>query len=112
MEGMFFGAEAFNQPIANWDTSAVTNMYAMFYFAKAFNQPIADWTTSAVTNMEYMFTGAEAFNQNLCPWGEYYNSSGVVYSSMFRKSGCPNRSGLSTDGPWCATCSPIPIVLP
>jgi len=32
---MFDGAEAFNQPIGEWNTSNVTNMQAMFYGAKA-----------------------------------------------------------------------------
>jgi len=64
MSGVFFRAEAFNQPL-NWDTSKVTRMMYMFYAAIAFNQPIDDWDTSSVTTMRNMFDGATSFNQPL-----------------------------------------------
>ena len=57
MNGMFFFAKNFNQPISDWVVSNVTNMGEMFGFAKNFNQPISDWDVSNVTNMEGMFKG-------------------------------------------------------
>ena len=61
MEEMFFGAEAFNQPIGDWDVSNVSNMNRMFE-GTPFNQPIGDWDVSNVTTMNRMFYGAETFN--------------------------------------------------
>lgn len=46
---MFQANIAFNQPIGNWDTSNVTNMYTMFGMASEFNQDISNWDTSNVT---------------------------------------------------------------
>ena len=55
MEYMFYGARAFNQPLAGWDVSKVENMAWMFSGATAFNQPIAGWDLSKVTDMDDMF---------------------------------------------------------
>ena len=51
MAGMFYFAEAFNQPIGNWNTAKVTDMSSMFLKATAFNQGIGLWNTGSVTNM-------------------------------------------------------------
>ena len=102
---MFQAANAFNQPITDWDTSGVKNMRNMFFFAFAFNQSLTDWDTLSATDMESMFQKAKAFNQNLCNWGVYYNSSDVTYSNMFLYSDCINTTDPgSADGPWCANC--------
>ena len=65
MSWMFRSAQAFNQPLNNWDTSKVTSMLGMFDWAKAFNQPLNNWDTSKVTNMIAMFVSAQAFDQPL-----------------------------------------------
>ena len=57
MSYMFWNAEAFNQPIGNWDVSKVTDMSFMFSSATVFNQPIGNWDVSNVTNMNLMFYG-------------------------------------------------------
>ena len=40
----------------------------MFFVAKAFNQPLAEWDIGAVTDISYMFGGAIAFNQPIAEW--------------------------------------------
>jgi transmembrane protein, putative len=45
-----FSAGIFNQNIANWDVSSVTNMEWMLSFNE-FNQPLYNWNVSSVTNM-------------------------------------------------------------
>ena len=40
MREMFSSANAFNQPIGNWNVSKVTDMALMFQSATVFNQPI------------------------------------------------------------------------
>ena len=56
-------AAAYNQPIEEWNVSAVTDMLWMCRGAAAFNQPIEEWNVSAMTHMQYMFRGAAAFYQ-------------------------------------------------
>ena len=69
MEGMFYNATAFNQPIGEWkNTSAATSFHEMFNGASAFNQPIGEWITDAVTSCEEMFREATAFNQPIGNW--------------------------------------------
>jgi len=44
MYGMFsHHAISFNQPIGNWNMSAVTNVNGMLCGASSFNQPIDNW---------------------------------------------------------------------
>ena len=68
MSGMFWGCDAFNQPLEKWDVSKVTNMFAMFNDCIAFNQPLEKWDVSQVTDMSVMFRGCSAFNQPLEKW--------------------------------------------
>jgi hypothetical protein len=56
MFSMFTGAVAFNQPLNNWDVSAVLNMTYMFGKASSnspdmiFNQNISGWVVAQVTS--------------------------------------------------------------
>jgi surface protein len=68
MNGMFNGAESFNQDISGWNTTAVTNMEHMFSGARGFNSNIGTWDTAAVTSMKYMFLSAIAFNADITDW--------------------------------------------
>jgi surface protein len=64
---MFFGS-VFNQSLATFDTSKVTDMEAMFANNTVFNQPLSTFDTSLVTNMQSMFQAASLFNQNISNW--------------------------------------------
>lgn len=93
MQFMFQSATAFNQPIGGWNTAVVTNMSTMFNAASSFNQPIGDWNTAAVTNMSNMFQNATAFNQ---PIGSWNTSSVTTMTGMFT-----NASSFNADiGGW------------
>ena len=81
MSGLFFGEEAFNQDISNWDVSNVNDMNFMFKNAVSFNQPIGVWDVSNVTRMGLMFYGANTFNQPIETW-EVSNVNNMY--SMFR----------------------------
>jgi surface protein len=65
MEGMFYKAEAFNQPIEKWDVSNVTNMGYMFNGAETFNQPLSKWKLKKLEESEMMFESAFSFKQTL-----------------------------------------------
>lgn len=55
MRGMFVSAHRFNQPLAAWNTSRVTDMFCFFLEATSFNQRLARWDVSSEVNMEGMF---------------------------------------------------------
>ncbi len=40
-------------------------MASMFFHADAFNQPLGNWNTSNVTDMSFMFSDAASFNQDI-----------------------------------------------
>ena len=66
--GMFFYATSFNQPLNSWNTSNATSLNGTFLSAVAFNQPLNSWNTSKVTNMFTTFSSAVAFNQDISMW--------------------------------------------
>ncbi len=41
--------------IADWDVSAVSNMYRLFYSKPTFNADISKWNVASVSNMQAMF---------------------------------------------------------
>ena len=89
MNGMFYNATTFNQPIDSWDTQNVTNMNSVFYLASVFNQPIGSWDTSKVTNMSNMFNFARVFNLSIGSW----NTSNVTnMSQMFTSASAFNQN--------------------
>ncbi len=83
MEAMFAGCSTFNQPLAAWNVSRVTDMNIMFLECTSFNQPLDAWNVSGVVNMEGMFQSS-AFNQPLLHWK--LNAEVYVFN-MF--SDCP-----------------------
>ncbi|EJK64311.1 hypothetical protein THAOC_14969 [Thalassiosira oceanica] len=111
MAWMFGDATAFDQPLLNFNTAAVTSMGYMFYGATAFNQPLSTFDTTKVVTMKLMFLDATAFNQDLCHFGDNFSLLSDV-TSIFFNSGCSNKvEPTSETGPWCAveTClSPTP----
>jgi surface protein len=54
--------------IAEWDVSAVSNMYQLFCNKPTFNGNIGAWNVASVTNMAQIFQGATAFNGNIGSW--------------------------------------------
>ncbi len=88
MGGMFYAAAAFNQPIGSWDTGNVIDMTSMFSNARTFNQPLGSWNTGRVTSMPSMFSGASAFNQ---PLGAWNTASVTDMRSMFASAWAFNQ---------------------
>ena len=80
MNDMFSNADAFNQNLTGWNTSAVTTMNQMFYGAISFNGNVSTWDTSSVTDMNSMFRSAAAFNQDIDSWDV---SSVITMGAMF-----------------------------
>lgn len=66
MTSLFNANTSFNQAIAGWDVSNVTNMSFMFYNTP-FNQNINLWNVGNVTNMNFMFSNSP-FNQDIRAW--------------------------------------------
>ena len=72
---------AFNEPLNNWNTSAVTDMRNMFWGASSFDQSIGSWNTGAVTDIAYIFKRASSFNQDLSAW--QVSPSTSIYEMFF-----------------------------
>jgi len=63
-------AEAFNQHLANWNISQVTDMSCMFKDCTSFNQSLANWNVlPQETDTSSMFEDCTSFNrQSLASW--------------------------------------------
>jgi hypothetical protein len=61
-------------PIADWDVSAVSNMYQLFYNRPTFNADIGAWNVASVSDMSDMFNAATAFNGNIGAWCHHTHS--------------------------------------
>ena len=85
MSEMFYNCVKFDQPIVNWNTSAVKDMKRMFFNCVEFDQPIVKWDTSAVKDMRRMFYNCEKFNQ---PIGDWVTEELTDINYMFE--GCTN----------------------
>ena len=69
MEGLFRKSKRSNfAGIETWDTSNVVTMKHMFAAAIHFNHDISGWNVSNVRDMSYMFEGAHRFNKPLEAW--------------------------------------------
>tara|TARA_R110002126_G_scaffold116875_3_gene256502 strand:- start:2026 stop:4377 length:2352 start_codon:yes stop_codon:yes gene_type:complete len=65
MEDMFRGCSSFNQPLTEWNVSAVTSMQGMFWQCAVFDQDLSNWDVSNVTKMNNMFgTPSNLSNDN------------------------------------------------
>ena len=89
MTSMFSNALLFNQPIGNWNMSAVTSTAAMFATAKVFNKDISSWNVSKVTTMAQMFYQAHLFNQNIGSWNV---SNVTLMGQMFQSATAFNQN--------------------
>ena len=124
---MFYKANSYNQPLADWDTSRVTSLSEMFSVAYAYNQPLADWDTSRVTSLSQMFSVAYAYNQPVADWDVSNVASFqdmFSYARVFNQpladwdmSSAQNLARMLTDAskfnqtPWCSpswAASPFP----
>jgi len=102
MQSMFNSASAFNNggssDINNWilNTTLSVNLGGMFKSCP-FNQPIGNWNTSAVTSMSAIFEGASAFNQNIGSWNV---SNVTTFQDMFNSASAFNNGGSSDINNW------------
>ena len=76
--------------IAEWDVSAMSNMYQLFYNKPTFNADIGKWNVASVSNMRNMFDGATAFNGNIGSWN--VGSAVSTMRGMFYGATAFNRS--------------------
>lgn len=75
IQGMFYNATSFNQPIGNWSINQITNvqMRDMLRNASAFNQDIGSWNMSKVTNLLDFMSGKTAANYSTSNLDSIYN---------------------------------------
>jgi hypothetical protein len=71
----------------DYDSSAVTQMYAFLYNCSKFNKPLNALDTALVTDMSYMLNNCTLFNQDL----SFLNISNVAHMT-FMLNGCSSWS--------------------
>ena len=99
MEGAFWGAKAFNQPVGSWNVSNATSFALMFMDAENFNQDLSHWDTSKATNMSNTFYRALVFNQDIGSWdvGHVTNMNHMFeYATAFNNGGSDSINGWNT----------------
>ena len=98
LSSMFERATKFDQPVANWNTQYVTNMFSLFN-SSAFNRPIGGWDTRNVTSMYGMFQ-LTPFNQNISynPTTGAWNTQNVT-SMYLMFAATPFNNGQLLDTP-------------
>jgi hypothetical protein len=70
-----------NSSFNDWTTTGITNLANIFGVASNFNQPLGNWDVSAVTNFNSCFQDT-LFNQNIGSWNV---GSGQIFAAMFRR---------------------------
>jgi surface protein len=98
LDSMFDSDSAWNQDISSWSfptPSGTRTMQAVFNDCDAFNQPLAGWNTSKTTTFYRCFFGCALFNQDLGSWDV---SSATTISGMFQSTNAFNNGGVSTVG--------------
>ena len=85
----FSGQSAFNQDIASWDVSHVTDVAGCFEMCLEFNQSLNSWFMPLVTDLSNLFANARKFNQSIADWdvSNIANTSG-----MFKNAWAFNQS--------------------
>jgi hypothetical protein len=83
MEGIFYGAQAFNAAINTWRTTGVDSLKNVFRGTLVFNKPLTGWDTGSVTTLEGTFQDTEVFNQALT---QFDLSSALSLKDTFRGS--------------------------
>lgn len=101
----------FNQPIGNWDTSAVTNMSQMFGATAgsvAFNQNIGNWIVSKVTDFSNFMINKSPQNFSKANLDAIYNewSSRPIKPSINISFGTAKYTSASSAGRAILTASP------
>jgi hypothetical protein len=97
-QGMVEDCTAFNNAGSsdiNNLTTALTAVKECFYDAIAFNQPVNNWNVSAVTDFQQIFRNCEAFNQDMEDWDV---SSAETMNGIFREADVFNNGGVGGVG--------------
>lgn len=86
LEGMFMGCDLFNESLASWNLSQVTNVTNMFNGATSFNQDISSWSWSSyLQNISGVLKDAHSFDQDISDWdlGQVLSAdSALSYSGL------------------------------
>lgn len=117
LNSMFAFASEFNQPINDWDVSAIVDMRAMFYRAASFDQNLGNWNISQVMMMDSMFYGVrlkeEKYDSTLISWSTQPVQSGVQFhggSSIYCEADSQRMELINQKG-WTITdggkCQPF-----